>query len=322
MCIIEHIHTSTECIYEHIYWTYIHEYFEQIWTYLLNIYTRVLRKITNIFIKHIYTSTENNCEIFIEHKYTSTENNYEIFIEHKYTSTENNYDHMYWTYIYEHWEQLRIYVLNIYTRVLKQWKNIHEYWEQLWTHLSNIYTRVLRTYEIWKTHKKRAETWVTRPHRIWGKSTTRLAYTSALSYVGVVSAVWLHIKFITIFILNIEHVPLAMYSKASMTRTPMTRLPWLIPTPSRKHTYIILTPLNPILYIVKLEFAGVYIIFLFSAQNIDCGYLLEPPRRGGSNEYLQSMFWAEIWKVSEFFIWKFSVFWRWNFLCIWIGVFS
>ena len=26
-------------------------------------------------------------------------------------------------------------------------------------------------------------------------------------------------------------------------------------------------------------------IFLISAQNIDCGYSLEPPRRGGSNEY-------------------------------------
>ena len=30
-------------------------------------------------------------------------------------------------------------------------------------------------------------------------------------------------------------------------------------------------------------------IFHISAQNIDCGYLLEPPRRGGSN-YPQSMF--------------------------------
>ena len=29
------------------------------------------------------------------------------------------------------------------------------------------------------------------------------------------------------------------------------------------------------------------------AQNIDCGYTLEPPRRGGSNEYLQSMFWSK-----------------------------
>ena len=30
-------------------------------------------------------------------------------------------------------------------------------------------------------------------------------------------------------------------------------------------------------------------IFHISAQNIDCGYSLEPPRPGGSNEYLQSM---------------------------------
>ena len=26
-------------------------------------------------------------------------------------------------------------------------------------------------------------------------------------------------------------------------------------------------------------------IFLIFARNIDCGYMLEPPRRGGSNEY-------------------------------------
>ena len=31
-------------------------------------------------------------------------------------------------------------------------------------------------------------------------------------------------------------------------------------------------------------------IFHISAQNIDCEYSLEPPRRGGSNEYPQSMF--------------------------------
>ena len=29
------------------------------------------------------------------------------------------------------------------------------------------------------------------------------------------------------------------------------------------------------------------------AQNIDCGYSLEPPRRGSSNEYPQSMFWIK-----------------------------
>ena len=31
-------------------------------------------------------------------------------------------------------------------------------------------------------------------------------------------------------------------------------------------------------------------IFLIFAQNIDCGYTLEPPQRGGSNVYPQSMF--------------------------------
>ena len=34
-------------------------------------------------------------------------------------------------------------------------------------------------------------------------------------------------------------------------------------------------------------------IFLIFAQNIDCGYMLEPPRRGGSNEYPQHMFWSK-----------------------------
>ena len=31
-------------------------------------------------------------------------------------------------------------------------------------------------------------------------------------------------------------------------------------------------------------------IFHISAQNVDCGYSLEPPRRGGSNGYPQYMF--------------------------------
>ena len=32
------------------------------------------------------------------------------------------------------------------------------------------------------------------------------------------------------------------------------------------------------------------IFFHISAQNIDCGYSLEPPHQGGSNKYPQSMF--------------------------------
>ena len=34
-------------------------------------------------------------------------------------------------------------------------------------------------------------------------------------------------------------------------------------------------------------------IFLIFAENIDCGYTLEPPQWGGSNEYPQSMFWSK-----------------------------
>ena len=34
-------------------------------------------------------------------------------------------------------------------------------------------------------------------------------------------------------------------------------------------------------------------IFHIFVQNIDCGYSLEPPRRGGSNEYPQSMFFKQ-----------------------------
>ena len=93
-------------------------------------------------------------------------------------------------------------------------------------------------------------------------------------------------------------------------------------------------PLKPHFYIVKLGFTGVCIIFLISAKNIDCGYSLEPPHRGCSNEYPQSMFWAEIWKkyqifLSENFMFlevKFSIYlnrrvfvmlyWKTNFGCL------
>ena len=49
-------------------------------------------------------------------------------------------------------------------------------------------------------------------------------------------------------------------------------------------------PLKPHFYIEKLGFTGVYIIFLTSAQKHRLWYSLEPPWRGGSNEYPQSMF--------------------------------
>ena len=60
-------------------------------------------------------------------------------------------------------------------------------------------------------------------------------------------------------------------------------------------------PLKPHFYIVKLGFTGLYIILLISAQKHRLWDSLEPPRRGGSNEYSQSMFWAEIWKKYQIF---------------------
>ena len=60
-------------------------------------------------------------------------------------------------------------------------------------------------------------------------------------------------------------------------------------------------PLQPHFYIVKVwDLQGYTLFFLSLLKNIDYGYSLEPPRRGGSNAYPQSMFWAEIWKISEF----------------------
>ena len=37
-------------------------------------------------------------------------------------------------------------------------------------------------------------------------------------------------------------------------------------------------PLTPHFYIAELGFTGVFIFFLFLLLNIDCGYLLEPPK--------------------------------------------
>ena len=69
-------------------------------------------------------------------------------------------------------------------------------------------------------------------------------------------------------------------------------------------------PLEPHFYIVKLGFTGVYIILLISAQDMVCGYLLEPPRRGGSNDYPQCVFWADRnRKKYQIFYLKTFIFW-------------
>ena len=41
-------------------------------------------------------------------------------------------------------------------------------------------------------------------------------------------------------------------------------------------------------------------MFLISARNIDCGYSLEPPHRGGSNEYHNLCFEQKYEKYQKF----------------------
>ena len=56
----------------------------------------------------------------------------------------------------------------------------------------------------------------------------------------------------------------------------------------RKHAYSnILKILQPKMENFQIKNSDIFHIY---AQNIDCGYALEPHRRGDSNEYRQSMF--------------------------------
>ena len=60
----------------------------------------------------------------------------------------------------------------------------------------------------------------------------------------------------------------------------------------RKYAYSNILKISP----PKTESFQIKILILFhiSAQNIDCEYSLEPPRRGGSNEHPQPMFLRKI----------------------------
>ena len=54
--------------------------------------------------------------------------------------------------------------------------------------------------------------------------------------------------------------------------------------------------------IVKLGYTGIYIFFLILFKKIDCGYSLEPPRRGGSNGYPQSVLSRNMKNIEFFFL--------------------
>ena len=88
-------------------------------------------------------------------------------------------------------------------------------------------------------------------------------------------------QFVLKFIVKVFNKLKLRQQSASVQRTWLTQ-------PLRKHAYSnilkILAPKNENFHIKNSD------IFHISPQNIDCGYSLEPPRRGGSNEYPQSMF--------------------------------
>ena len=67
-------------------------------------------------------------------------------------------------------------------------------------------------------------------------------------------------------------------------------------------------PLKLHFYIVKLGFTRVYIIFLISAQNIDCGYSVEPPREAVLTSTHNLCFEQKCENKSEFLSEIFSVF--------------
>ena len=95
------------------------------------------------------------------------------------------------------------------------------------------------------------------------------------------------------FFLHIQQLPF-LWGLATLydlvQSVPMTLLiwyfildgSWLIITKTCLYNF---DPIKPHFYIVKLGFTGVYIICLISAENIDCVYLLEPPRRGSSRRF-------------------------------------
>ena len=106
-----------------------------------------------------------------------------------------------------------------------------------------------------------------------------------------------------IFLFLCDHVHVA-YSGSFEHRVTLKMLlgrmqPCKLQCPLRKHAYSNILKISP----PKAESfqKKTNLLFLYiSAQNIDCGYLLEPPCRGGSNEYPQSMFLSRSKKINVY----------------------
>ena len=85
-------------------------------------------------------------------------------------------------------------------------------------------------------------------------------------------------------------------------RVKLAQTPPIYPLPQyiRKTCLYNFDPIKPHFYIVNWGLQGYTLFFLFLLKNIDCGYSLEPPRRGGSNEYHNICFEQKYEKYQTF----------------------
>ena len=81
-------------------------------------------------------------------------------------------------------------------------------------------------------------------------------------------------------------------------------------------------PFIPFLKQGKVRFTWVFIIFRILTSNIDCWYSLEPPCRGGSNKYPQSIFGEKLRKLSQKINWKSAFLQPWKLALYYIGMLS
>ena len=96
----------------------------------------------------------------------------------------------------------------------------------------------------------------------------------------------------------------SLFNRFPYVKTKLSRRPLLFVAHVVRGMFIPLQKLvhamNKYFWAIKIEKfqLKIFDIFLIFAQNIDWGYTLEPPRRGGSrrggsNEYPRSMFWSK-----------------------------
>ena len=153
---------------------------------------------------------------------------------------------------------------------------------------------------------------------IWFKANLRSKSNWKLDETGSILKSWLDFSSFYYFFFRFEEVPqendpykliayrqileywycICLYTVMSILTTKVLFKPSITKTclynfdPLKAHFYII----------KKWGLEGYILFFLFLLKNIACGYSLEPPRWGGSDEYPQSMFRAETWKISNFYL--------------------